>query len=144
MKKQSLEILHRYRKHLLEKDQITLQDKIADENQQKARLLQLQARVKATHEAKLKATTPEELCALDDAAAYLHGRMTLARRAIQLTGVARQEALERTLKTKQSRDQIGLLMEKERMERLRFQDEAERKQIDELVTSRYAMTLRGL
>jgi len=144
MKKQSLEILHRYRKHLLEKDQITLQDKIADENQQKARLLQLQARVKTTHEAKLKATTPEELCALDDAAAYLHGRMTLARRAIQLTGVARQEALERTLKTKQSRDQIGLLMEKERMERLRLQDEAERKQIDELVTSRYAMTLRGL
>ena len=144
MKKQSLEILYRYRKHLLEKEQITLQDKIAEENQQKARLLQLQVRVKGTHEAKLKATTPEELCALDDAAAYLHGRVTMARRAVQLTGVAREEALDRTLKTKQSRDQIGLLMEKQRAERRREQDETERKQMDELVTSRYAMTLGGL
>jgi hypothetical protein len=51
MKKQSLEILYRFRKHLLEKEQIVLQDKIAEENQQKARLLQLQARVQATHNA---------------------------------------------------------------------------------------------
>jgi hypothetical protein len=86
MKKQSLEILHRYRKHLLEKDQIVLQDKIAEENQQKARLLQLQSRVQATHEAKLKATSAEELRALDEAAAYLHGRMTLARDLRQRTG----------------------------------------------------------
>jgi hypothetical protein len=69
MKKQSLEILYRFRKHLLEKEQIVLQDKIAEENQQKARLLQLQARVQATHNAKSKATTVEELRALDEAAA---------------------------------------------------------------------------
>ena len=40
MKKQSLEILYRYRKHLLEKEQIALQDRIGDENQQKLRLAQ--------------------------------------------------------------------------------------------------------
>lgn len=144
MKKQSLEILYRYRKHLLEKEQIALQDKIADENQQKVRLLQLQARVLATHNAKSKATTVEELCALDEAAAYLHGRMTLAKRAITLSGNARQEAVERTLKTKQSLDQIGLLLENGRRAHLAELDEAERHQIDELVTSRYAMALRGV
>jgi hypothetical protein len=144
MKKQSLQILHRYRAHLLEKEQIVLQDKIAEENQQRARLLQLQTRVKATHEAKLKSTSVEEMRALDDAASYLHGRMTLARRAIVVSAQERQDALQRTLKTKQERDQVGLLLEKERLEHHRAMDEAERKQIDELVTSRYAMTLGGL
>ncbi len=143
MKQQSLEILYRYRKHLLEKEQIVLQDKIAEENQQKARLLQLQARVQATHEAKLQAACVEELRALDEAAAYLHGRMTLARRALSLSGHAREEALERTLKTKQARDQIGLLLEKGRREQLHHLDESERRHLDELVTSRYAMALRG-
>jgi hypothetical protein len=144
MKKQSLEILYRYRKHLLEKEQIALQDKIADENNQKVRLLQLQARVQATHNAKAKATSVEELCALDEAAAYLHGRMTLARRAITLSGQARQEAVEQTLKTKQSLDQIGLLLENGRRAHLAELDKVERHQIDELVTSRYAMALRGV
>ena len=72
MKKKSLSILHRYRDHLLEREQINLQEKIADENNQKpARLLQLQARVKATHEAKASAKTVEEMKSLDEAAAYL-------------------------------------------------------------------------
>jgi hypothetical protein len=144
MKRQSLEILYRYRKHLLEKDQIFLQDRIAEENQQKARLLQLQARVQATHEAKSKADSVEKLRALDEAAAYLHSRMTLARRALNLSGHARAEALERTLKSKQSRDQIGLLLENGRRELRRSLDESERRQVDELVTSRYAMALRGV
>ena len=144
MKRQSLEILYRYRKHLLEKEQIFLQDKIAEENQQKARLLQLQARVQATHEAKSKAASVEELRTLDEAAAYLHSRITLARRAISLAGQARAEALERTLKSKQAHDQIGLLLEKGRRELLRNLDKSERLQIDELVTSRYAMALRGI
>ena len=61
MKKKSLSILHRYRDHLLEREQINLQEKLADENNQKARLLQLQARVKATHDAKASAKTVEEL-----------------------------------------------------------------------------------
>jgi len=144
MKRQSLEILYRYRNHLLEKEQIVLQDKIAEENQQKARLLQLQARVQATHRAKVKATTVEELRALDEAAAYLHGRTTMARRAVSLSGQVREEALERTLKAKQARDQIGLLLEKGRREHLREMDESERHQLDEVVTSRYAMALRGV
>lgn len=144
MKRQSLEILYRYRKHLLEKEQIVLQDKIAEENQQKVRLLQLQARVHETHNAKIKATTVEELLTLDEAAAYLHGRMTMAKRAISLSGQARQEAVERTLKTKQSLDQIGLLLEKGRRARVTELDESERRQLDELVTSRYAMALRGV
>jgi len=144
MKRQSLEILYRYRKHLLEKEQITLQDKIAEESQQKMRLLQLQARIQATHNAKGKATSVEELRALDEAAAYLHGRMTMAKRAVGLTGQAREEAVERTLKTKQSLDQIGLLLEKGRRARLADLDESERRQLDELITSRYAMALRGV
>ena len=144
MKKQSLEILYRFRKHLLEKEQIVLQDKIAEENQQKARLLQLEARVQATHNAKLKATTVEELRALDEAAAFLHGRMTMARRAITLSSQARQDAVEQTLKTKQSLDQIGLLLENGRRKRVAELDESERRQMDEIVTSRYAMALRGV
>ena len=144
MKKKSLTVLHRYRNHLLEREQINLADKIADENQQKARLLQLQARVQATHEAKAQAKTVEELRALDDAAAYLHGRMTLARRAISLTAQAREEATAQTLKTKQSRDQVELLMEKGRIQLRREFDEKERNQMDDLVTSRYAMGQGGI
>jgi|ERR1700683_787343 len=144
MKKQSLEILYRYRKHLVEREQIILQDKIAEENQQKARLLQLQARVQTTHNGKTRATTVEELRALDEAAAYLHGRMTLAKRAISLSGQARQEAVERTLKAKQALDQIGLLLENGRRARAAELDKAERQQMDELVTARYAMAMRGV
>ena len=55
-----------------------------------------------------------------------------------------QEAVERTLKTKQSLDQIELLLEKGRRQHRIEIDESERRQMDELVTSRYAMALRGL
>ncbi|HEX4138785.1 MAG TPA: hypothetical protein VHY09_00440 [Candidatus Methylacidiphilales bacterium] len=144
MKKKSLSILHRYRNHLLEREQVNLQEKIADEANQKARLLQLQARVKATHEAKAGAKTVEEIKALDEAAAYLHSRMTLARRAIQLTAQAREEATAQTLRTKQSRDQVGMLLEKGRVIERQEHDYKERNQIDELVTSRYAMGLGGV
>jgi len=144
MKKQSLEILYRYRQHLLEKEQIALQEKIAEENTQKVRLLQLQARVQATHNAKAKSATVEELRSLDEAAAYLHTRMTMAKRAIALSGQARQEAVERTLKTKQSVDQIGLLLENGRRKHRAELDESERRMMDELVTSRYAMAMRGV
>ncbi len=144
MKKKSLSILHRYRDHLLEREQVNLQEKIAEENNQKARLLQLQARVKATHDAKATAKTIEELKALDEAAAYLHGRMTLARRAIQLTTVAREEAMQQTIRTKQERDQVASLLEKGRVLMRHEHDTKERNQIDELVTSRYAMGLGGL
>ena len=128
----------------MEKDQIVLQDKIAEENQQKARLLQLQARVQETHQAKSKAASVEELRALDESAAYLQSRMTLARRALSLAGQERAEALDRTLKSKQSRDQIGLLLENGRRELRHTLDESERRHVDELVTSRYAMALRGV
>jgi hypothetical protein len=144
MKKQSLEILYRYRTHLLEKEQIALQDKIAEENQQKVRLLQLQARIQTAHNAKARATSVEELRTLDESAAYLHSRLTLAKRAVNLAGQAREEALETTLKTKQARDQIGLLLEKGRREDLAEIDESERRQLDDLVTARYAMALRGV
>jgi hypothetical protein len=144
MKKKSLSILHRYRDHLLEREQINLQEKIAEENNQKARLLQLQERVKATHNAKAGAKTVEEMKALDEAAAYLHSRMTLAKRAIQLTASAREEAMAQTLRTKQSRDQVAMLLEKGRILERQEHDLKERNQIDELVTSRYAMGLGGI
>jgi transposase len=144
MKKKSLSILHRYRDHLLEREQINLQEKIADENNQKARLLQLHERVKATHAAKASAKTIEEMKSLDEAAAYLHSRMTLAKRAIQLTAAAREEAMQQTLRTKQSRDQVAMLLEKGRILDRQEHDYKERNQIDELVTSRYAMGLGGI
>jgi hypothetical protein len=143
MKKKTLEILHRHRQHLLEKEQIALQDRLAEENQQKVRLLQLQARVQATHNAKSRASTIEEIRALDDAARYLHNRITLANRAVSLSAVAREDALVRTLKSKQSYDQVGVMIEKARVARNRAADETERRDIDELVTSRYAMALGG-
>jgi flagellar export protein FliJ len=144
MKNKSLTILHRYRNHLLEREQVNLQEKIADENVQKARLLQLQARVKATHEAKAGASTIEEMRALDDAAAYLHSRMTLAKRAIALTTQVREEAMTQTIKAKQERDQVALIIEKNRVRMNREFEEKERNQIDDLTTSRYAMSLGGL
>jgi hypothetical protein len=144
MKRQSLEILYRYRKHLLEKEQTALQDRIAEENQQKLRLVQLQARVQETHNAKTKARTVEDLRALDEAAAYLHGRMTLAKRAITISSHSRQEAVERTLKAKQALDQTETMLEKGRRQQMVEMDEAEREQIEEIVTSRYAMALRGV
>ena len=144
MKKKSLEILLRHRTHLLEKDQIILQDKIGEESQQKIRLLQLQARVQATHNAKARASSVEEIRALDEAAAYLHSRVTMAKRAVALSTQAKEEALNRTLKAKQSRDQVGIMLENRRQARRREEDESERKQIDELVTSRYAMAFGGV
>ncbi len=144
MKKKSLDILYRYRAHLLEREQVNLQDRIAEENQQKARLLQLQARVAATHEAKARATSVEEIRALDQAAAYLHSRLTLARRAITLTARAREEATLQTLRTKQERDQVGSMLEKGRAKLRRDDDTRELQQIDELVSARYAAALGGL
>jgi hypothetical protein len=144
MKKQSLEILYRFRSHLLEKEQVALQDKIAEENQQKVRLLQLQQRIQTTHNAKLKAKTVEELRQLDEAAAYLNGRLTLAKRAVSVAGQAREDALSRTLKIKQARDQIGILIEKGRRAYIAELDDSERKQLDDLVTSRFAMAMRGV
>ena len=82
--------------------------------------------------------------ALDEAAAYLHGRITMAKRAVSLSGQSREEALQRTLKVKQSRDQVASMLEKGRVERRRRDDDSEKRQLDELVTSRYAMTLGGL
>jgi flagellar export protein FliJ len=144
MKKNSLSVLHRYCNHQLEREQINLQDKLADENQQKARLLQLQERIRATHDAKAQAGSIEEVRSLDDAAAYLHTRLTLAKRAVTLTGQAREEALAQTLKTKQARDQVEMLIERGRMKLRREEDERERDQMDELVTARYAMALDTL
>jgi len=61
-----------------------------------------------------------------------------------LSGQARQDAVERTLKTKQSLDQIGLLLESGRRKRVAELDESERRQIDDLVTARFAMAFRGV
>jgi hypothetical protein len=61
-----------------------------------------------------------------------------------LSSQARQDAVEQTLKTKQSLDQIGLLLENGRRKRVAELDESERRQMDEIVTSRYAMALRGV
>lgn len=144
MKKQTLDVLHRYRKHLLEREQAAIQDRLAEENTQKARLLQLQSRVTETHEAKLHATSSADLCSLDEAAAYLHGRVTMAQRALTLARMAREEAVARALQLKQDRDQVGMMLENDRRQFQRAQDEAERLELNDMATVRHAMAAGGL
>ena len=144
MKKQTLEILHRYRKHLLEQEQLTIVERLAEENNQKVRLLQLQQRIAQMHEAKLRATSSAELMSLDEAATYLNSRMTMAQRALGLARAARAEAVARTLQLKKERDQVGLLLDNRRREHIREQDDAERQQLNELATARFAMAAGGL
>ena len=140
MKKRTLEILHRYRAHLLDREQVALRDRLADENLQKARLLQLQMRVRETHEAKGRATSASDLCSLDEAAAYLHGRMTLASRALELARSARHETMERALQLKQERDQVGHVVENGRRRFYEEKEISERLRLDDLANSRYALT----
>jgi hypothetical protein len=144
MKKQTLDILHRYRKHLLEQEQMSIVERLAEENNQKVRLLQLQQRIAQMHEAKLRATSSAELVSLDEAATYLNSRLTMANRALALARAAREEAVARTLQAKKERDQVAHLIDNQRQERIREQDAAERNQLNELATARYAMAGGGL
>jgi hypothetical protein len=144
MKKQTLDILHRYRKHLLEQEQLAIVERLAEENSQKVRLLQLQQRIAQMHEAKLRATSSAELVSLDEAATYLNSRLTMAQRALALARAAREEAVARVLQLKKERDQVGLLLDKNRQDYIREQDAAERNQLNELATARYAMAGGGL
>jgi hypothetical protein len=70
--------------------------------------------------------------------------MTLANRAITLTSQVREEAMAQTLRAKQARDQVASMIEKAKRQFRRECDDKERTQIDELVTSRYAMGLGGI
>jgi len=144
MKKQTLEILYRYRRHLLEQEQALIVQRLTEENNQKVRLLQLQQRIAQMHEAKLRATSSADLMALDDAATYLNSRLTMAQRALGLARAAREEAVARTLQLKKERDQVGLLLDNRRREHIREQDDAERQQLNELATARFAMAAGGL
>ncbi len=144
MKKTTLHILHRYRKHLLDQSQAAIGDALAEENNQKVRVLQLRQRIAQTHEAKLRATSPAELVSLDEAASYLHGRVIMAERALALARSVREQAVARTLELKKERDQVGLVLEKSRHEWIRAQDEAERHQLNEIATARHALAAGGL
>jgi hypothetical protein len=144
MKKQTLDILYRYRKHLLEREQAAIQDRLAEENTQKVRLLQLEARVAETHRAKLRATSSADLTALDEAAAYLHTRVTMAKRALHIARQTREETVARTLQLKKERDQVGMMLESDRRQFVRAQDDAERIELNDMATARYAMAAGGL
>jgi hypothetical protein len=143
MKRHSLELLFRHRDHLLEMEQVALQEKLAEENEQKVRLENLVVRIRRTHEAKLGARTVEGVRVLDEAAAYLQGRFIMAKRALGLAGLAREEAAGRTLKAKISRDQIGLLLENGRRAELHEMEVRERQQLDDLSSARYVMAMTG-
>lgn len=143
MKKHSLELLFRYRDYLLEKEQIHFQEKIEEEKQQRDRLESLAARIQRTNEAKLKAQTIEGLRVLDEAAGYLRGRVVMAKRALSLANVAREEAMGRILQAKQARDQIGMLLENNRRVELHRLNEIERKQMDDLASARHIIISEG-
>ena len=139
MKKQTLDILHRYRKHLLEREQANIADRLAEENNQKVRLLQLEQRVAETHRAKLRASSSADLVSLDEAASYLHGRVIMAQRALNLARKAREDAVAKALQLKKERDQVEKLLENERNQALLARDETERLQLNDLASSRYVM-----
>ena len=90
MKTKSLATLHRYRQHVLEEAQAAIADALAEENNQKVRVLQLRQRIAQTHEGKLRASSSADLTSLDEAAAYLHGRVIMAERALILSRAARE------------------------------------------------------
>jgi hypothetical protein len=139
MKKQTLDLLHRYRKHLLERGQVSIVERLAEENAQKVRVLQLQQRVAETHQAKLRASCSADLTALDEAASYLHGRVTMAQRALVLARRAREEAVAAALQLKKERDQVGSMLENDRRQTESAQDEAERLELNDLASARYVM-----
>jgi hypothetical protein len=139
MKKQTLDVMHRYRKHLLEREQSAIADRLAEENTQKVRLLQLQQRVAETHQAKLRASSSADLTALDAAATYLHSRVIMAQRALALTRRAREEAVANALQLKKERDQVGMMLENDRRQTLRAQDDAERIELNDMATARHAL-----
>jgi len=144
MKKNSLHILHRYRKHLLDQSQAAIADALAEENNQKVRVLQLKQRIAETHQAKLRATSSAEMVSLDEAAAYLQSRVIMAERALALARGAREQAVNRTLELKKEHDQVGLVLDKNRRDWVRAQDEAERHQLNEIATARHALAAGGL
>jgi hypothetical protein len=143
VKKKSLDILHRYRKHILDEAQAAIANALSEENNQKVRVLQLRQRIAQTHHAKLHATSSADLMSHDESATYLHGRVIMAERALVLARSAREQAVARVLELKKERDQIGHLIDNQKREWIRTQDEAERNQINELVTARHALTAAG-
>lgn len=144
MKKNSLNILHRYRKHVLEQAQAAIADALAEENNQKVRVLQLRQRIAQTHEAKLRAASSADLVALDEAATYLHSRVIMADRALTLARGAREQAVARVVELKKERDQVGHLLERQRQEEVRSRDEIERQELNDIALVRHALAAGGL
>ncbi len=141
MKKTSLDILHRYRRHLLDEAQTRIAEALAEENNQKVRVLQLRQRIAQTHEAKLRASSSADLTALDEAAAYLHGRVVMAERALTLSRSAREQAVAYAIELKKERDQVAHLLDRHKQEWIRAQDDAERHQLNDITTARHAMAM---
>ena len=144
MKTKSLNILHRYRKHVLEQAQAAIADALAEENNQKVRVLQLRQRIAHTHEAKLRASSSADLTSLDEAAAYLHGRIIMAERALVLARGAREQAVARVVELKKERDQVGHLLDRQKQEWVRAQDENERQELNDIALARHALAAGGL
>ena len=141
MKKKSLDLLHRYRRHLLDQAQGAIADALAEENNQKVRVLQLRQRIAQTHEAKLRATSSADLTSLDEAAAYLNGRLIMAERALVLARGVREQAVAHVIELKKERDQVGHLLDRHKQEWIRVQDETERQQLNEIALARHTMAM---
>jgi hypothetical protein len=144
MKKNSLNILHRYRKHVLEQAQAAIADALAEENNQKVRVLQLRQRIAETHAAKLRANSSADLVSLDEAASYLHGRVIMAERALTLARGAREQAVARVVELKKERDQVSHLLERQKQDWVRAQDENERQELNDIAIARHAVAAGGL
>jgi hypothetical protein len=63
----------------------------------------------------------------------------MAQRALALTRRAREEAVANALQLKKERDQVGMMLENDRRQTLRAQDDAERIELNDMATARHAL-----
>ncbi len=138
MNRESMETLQKYRKHLLNLEQIALQERIAEERKQTTRLEGLSTRLMQIQTAKSNASTVHELCQMDQASMYLQGRKVMAQRALSVANMAHQEALQKTLQVKISGDQVGIILQNDQLAMMKEYGCQEQKQIDDLVTAKFA------
>ena len=140
MNRESLITLQKYRKHLLTMEQIALQERIAEEQTQKDRLQGLCTRIGEIQVAKITAYTVMDLCLMDQAGSYLQGRRVMAQRSLSIAANAHKEALQKTLQVKMAGDQVGVILEHDWTHHLHEVDLQEQKQVDDLVTAKFAQS----
>lgn len=138
MNRHAMETLHKYRLHLLSANQVVLQKKIAEEHDQEARLREIEDRIGHLQKAKGSAVSVADLCHFDSAGAYMQCRKTMANRALSLAKTAHQDALEKTVQTKISGDQVEIIIKHHDRDKNYQQGVFEQQRLDDIVSGKFA------